>query len=995
MCHPAKVSKSFTATASATGPTALKENKQVDERHRKWLKRHATTAKQGWRPRKIYRLSSKHWLAMWDNELQVSTTLDGLKSLQFQEDDPAWSPSSWRTWQFCQTAQDQGGDGCCGWHAAAYHLQLNTSAVWDWAHGCCRDVELCYKHLDKFTFLLLTMIIVNVGHGPGKDEGMRFQQLQESIDHYFKTFSPHTSSLLAAHSTAILEEMEGELDVTPGETTLEALWQWLQHNHPYRKKGEKVKLCQFMGIVNGCKSLLKGWSMRLIFCEYLALEMDMLQGKDFREKILIKQQTLQHAADLTTTSESAPQVDAKVLRSCCQNALVISLMVLSVDANRRLIAVLVHTAYPVNKWMNHAIRQLKGVETTHEWIKEQFVVGFINHLNEIMQVLKDGKILMDCGFFQFKHSSVEDTTGLLMMDEELAALQGSMVVMLMAKRLTRTLYFFGSWPGKTFQFMIGDAAARAAIKEFRNDFDTFNHLQAMDRKPKGLQKILDRSVMNLVVNKQWAVALVESDWEPTPGIIHLAEERSRAAFSSLPCENMFNIQKNRRQQRGRLKVSVPPRVMGIVLGSEVLEKVCKYSVVPSHVPLEKKSLKLAKESFGGGTSQPSIDIGSVASHASTAPWFSPKPENVCKPAVDLAFLEFVKAEGTQPLLLDQAYLGCFCEATIQIIFKKEGSGGQSFGWHCGLANWGDTAVMAWPCTVHTVPGQKMQKYITLSFETQQPSLLTILSWEGIVAIKFKWHSWNWQVQNVEGIEICLEPGARAFLDGEELALKELAARSAWWHLGISDLHNIAKYLKADVKKSDSLFQCLLQLAMHVLKCSEKEAMDIISQRLVQMQAKNDFSQELLDIDEAVNCLEKNDMEEVSKQQSKSVERQMQYDDFVEQYKELKARAAPKAKAASKGGGAGKDKVVVRKLPHDLSHISQKDAKLLMPPQSYIWKSRSDGCWHSKVPPFGEVSRSWRRYGEHQSCLLVLREAWKLHLDLNGHPYEDCLIQGLM
>ena len=56
----------------------------------------------------------------------------------------------------------------------------------------------------------------------------------------------------------------------------------------------------------------------------------------------------------------------------------------------------------------------------------------------------------------------------------------------------------------------------------------------------------------------------------------------------------------------------------------------------------------------------------------------------------------------------------------------------------------------------------------------------------------------------------------------------------------------------------------------------------------------------------------------------------------------------------------------------------------MPKGSHLWKSRSGyGTWHSKLPGFASVSRSWRRRGYHEALRLVIVDCWWLHAILEG------------
>jgi len=57
-----------------------------------------------------------------------------------------------------------------------------------------------------------------------------------------------------------------------------------------------------------------------------------------------------------------------------------------------------------------------------------------------------------------------------------------------------------------------------------------------------------------------------------------------------------------------------------------------------------------------------------------------------------------------------------------------------------------------------------------------------------------------------------------------------------------------------------LLQILLDLIMHILACTEEEAMDIVSQRLAQYEDEMEWVDELMEIDAAVAVLTRDDQD---------------------------------------------------------------------------------------------------------------------------------------
>ena len=162
--------------------TALSQRK----RHRSWLQRERRGGdghKDAWRPRKRFRISSEKWLIAADRQLQVCTSFGGLKFVKPNWSSPTWNDKSWRAWPHMATCLDQGGDGLSAVHAMLYLLSLNVTPWFDWAHGIQNDIWTAFKAVGHYSTMLLFLLIFNICQGPDKEEGLRFQQLQECLEH--------------------------------------------------------------------------------------------------------------------------------------------------------------------------------------------------------------------------------------------------------------------------------------------------------------------------------------------------------------------------------------------------------------------------------------------------------------------------------------------------------------------------------------------------------------------------------------------------------------------------------------------------------------------------------------------------------------------------------------------------------------------------------------------------------------------------------------------
>ena len=139
------------------------------------------------------------------------------------------------------------------------------------------------------------------------------------------------STRMLAELRALLNNRGGEFDVHGGDV-LARLRKYLKATVPFDKAEYKVNCRRFMAFPRALLELLSKWTLTVFKCELVALELDRLKGKAFKEEVMVKQGLLKDMGELgateSRTASYAVGFDAKLLRSCCHNALVIGCMVL-------------------------------------------------------------------------------------------------------------------------------------------------------------------------------------------------------------------------------------------------------------------------------------------------------------------------------------------------------------------------------------------------------------------------------------------------------------------------------------------------------------------------------------------------------------------------------------------------------------------------------------------------------------------------------------------
>lgn len=83
----------------------------------------------------------------------------------------------------------------------------------------------------------------------------------------------------------------------------------------------------------------------------------------------------------------------------------------------------------------------------------------------------------------------------------------------------------------------------------------------------------------------------------------------------------------------------------------------------------------------------------------------------------------------------------------------------------------------------------------------------------------------------------------------------------------------------------------------------------------------------------------------------------------------------------------------RQLPAP-GHIPHATAKEWAPPGACVWRILTPGAWAGRLPPFGEHSRSWRKYSEEGALRELLRVLWSEWADQHGLEVSEVPILGL-
>ena len=220
------------------------------------------------------------------------------------------------------------------------------------------------------------------------------------------------------------------------------------------------------------------------------------------------------------------------------------------------------------------------------------------------------------------------------------------------------------------------------------------------------------------------------------------------------------------------------------------------------------------------------------------------------------------------------------------------------------------------------------------------------------------------------------------------------AELAFIDMDLSTLQEVGPLNGLTLPASRTLFSVLFSFVSQVLKLEAGLTMQKVSHRLGDMSIHEDFTEALLEIDDAAQLLDNNDQKHIAEELKKTSSKADTYHTFALEFgakqrelREASAAAAPKAKAK-------KGAPVVPRLPEN-GRIEQADAKAFLPPGAKLWKSRSNGgSWNCRIEPLPQVSRKLLKHGESEALFIVIQETWKTYVLINGYSSTTLPMQGV-
>jgi len=781
----------------------------------------------------------------------------------------------------------------------------------------------------------------------------------------------------------ILAELEDAGIELPGEQDADLeVWNLWCNRQGFRNKRDRVMMGRFQSCIARAEKEVGWWSMDAFEREYVALELDMLKNKKFRQKLLAKGADLDPGEGKSqTTSTLKLHFEDKTLRSVADNAVCISVGLLDNYDNKRICETIVTMTIFLKDWRTEMVKRSRSSSGSRDFLVDMTCGGAWKHATSGLRRLSDTSFLGKMRFIVRPGTILEEAV--VRREDDFAEFAWKLGCGGFSGVLKRLLMFFG--PPHNMAMLLGpEAAARKCTSDFQLDHSIFERLTKLPGRSKKLELAYQRHVLHLVGVQQYLEGFKELGFVfPVPeDLIALAKARCSGTFTTTIDEEMVGLARNSSEAKASHRYRRPEVCMSKVVNSGTLQKRWGFDWVEASTAVEHRSVRLDTNAFKAKSEQWSLPFSEVQSTCSTPSWYSPSHQNFTVPLADLHMWRDLAAQNALESQ-DTVFLGKIFKWQHFFVFEYVEPKSKRKTMVYPIHHYTDSSVHAVEVKRHKVP-MTAHEYYELDFG-QEPFFITMAEVNDFCkGAEVRVRSWAWQLSTLPEDSLCaMGPAIRLFKLGGMKKVKDIVCENAFWLMPKSDIDQWAEHYEIEIPKGSDLVETLVATICGHFKCDKNQALQYTCKRIGNVLESTKYCESLLEVDEAIYCLDIHDHREMTSSQQKAYLDLCDKDQFLEQFR--------KAKAASAKKPAAKPSLSVLPLV-----LEQSKVKLYIPAGSRCWRGNVRAEWWGELKPLKCVFTSLKDFGndEHAAAVNMLRKLWTNFNMLNGLPLEECPIKGI-
>ena len=257
------------------------------------------------------------------------------------------------------------------------------------------------------------------------------------------------------------------------------VWNYCRAHTAFAREGKRVSFTRFQDAITAGVRCLPLWSIHAFERLVVSHKLDFLTGRKFKERFVAG--AAEHVGEGGgSTNPAHITISDRSLRTCCQNAVVCSTMVLSDYTNRRIVRIVVAVAQWVRFWHKTQNVLLRCVEGAKAWLLSQVDGGYIEHVVSTIKELSNCVTLRACTFIVPDGAVGEAIDDDLPLEDEYSDLFAQSVMTMAKHRVRRHLHLMVGWPQHMQKVRRLGVKAADTIKLFLLDGILFAELCALE-----------------------------------------------------------------------------------------------------------------------------------------------------------------------------------------------------------------------------------------------------------------------------------------------------------------------------------------------------------------------------------------------------------------------------------------------------------------------------------------------------------------------------------
>jgi hypothetical protein len=416
--------------------------------------------------------------------------------------------ADWRTWPKFTLATDHGPE-CVTVSRFFKAIGMNFVAFFDFAHGSKLDWKGMLEDVDMFAFWLIYLVAQNAASGPLSD-ATRWKALLEAWRDLFGNYTT-SNPLFQACVQLMIRNAGGEDKFNSEVTVEEAVFQDCIDNPPVPGPRPKVNLNRFWDSHQRARLDIREWGKLELNFTHLALEEGLLASRSLVKVMVPPKAAENDETARDTTSTSKAHYDDKYVRGMPRQAVIAGVHVFGERIHEQFVHILTEAANPTEAWFRHQSHFCRDVESNSRWLSDQVSGGYLQHVVETLLQPSRRQVLLDCGIDCPSKFTLDpgDTESLyILKQDDLAALLGDATMSMASRRLCRCLWATRGWPVRLIG-LITDKK-QPILDDFKNDYEAYSFVSAMDDKTTAVTDRLRRSVFLDVAVQQYVEAFIST-----------------------------------------------------------------------------------------------------------------------------------------------------------------------------------------------------------------------------------------------------------------------------------------------------------------------------------------------------------------------------------------------------------------------------------------------------------------------------------------------------